>query len=143
MPYSIESKAQNIRIQINRLKSLREKLTENIQFIAAKLILYYNKYHNIKPTLKKGNKVYLIQRNIKIKKPSDKLDYKKIRLYKIKKVKSPINYEFALFNNINIYLVFYIFLLELILLKVLKTLKIKIKLINLNAKYDIKEILDY
>jgi len=41
------------------------------------------------------------------------------------------------------YLVFYISFFELILLGVLKTLKIKIELINLNTKYDIKEILNY
>ena len=63
----MESKAQNTRIQINKLKSLREKLTKNIQFIVTKLILYYNKYYNIKLILKKGDKVYLIRRNIKIK----------------------------------------------------------------------------
>jgi len=71
------------------------------------------------------------------------LDYKKIRLYKIKKIKSLINYKLALFNNMNIYSVFYIFFFELILLKILRTLEIKIELINLNVKYDIKEILNY
>jgi len=38
---------------------------------------------------------------------------------RLKKIKELINYEFDLFNNINIYLIFYIFLLELILLEVL------------------------
>ena len=71
------------------------------------------------------------------------MDYKKIRLYKIKKIKSLINYKLALFNNMNIYSVFYIFFFELILLKILRTLEIKIELINLNVKYDIKEILNY
>ena len=71
------------------------------------------------------------------------MDYKKIELYKIKKVKSLINYKFTLFNNINIYLVFYIFFLELILLRISRALKVKIELINLNAEYNIKNILDY
>jgi len=43
----------------------------------------------------------------------------------------------------NIYPVFYIFFLELILLEISRALKVKIELINLNAKYNIKEILDY
>ena len=42
-----------------------------------------------------------------------------------------------------IYLIFHIFLFKLILLKVFKILYIKINLINLNIKYEIKEILDY
>jgi len=85
----------------------------------------------------------LIRQNIKIKRSSDKLNHKKIGLYKIKKIKNLINYKLALLNNINIYPVFHIFLLELIPLGVLRALKVKIKLINLNAKYDIKGILDY
>jgi len=93
-------------------------------------------------TLKKGDKVYLIRRNIKIKRLSDKLNHKKIKLYKIKKIKSLINYKLALPNNINIYPVFHISLLELVLLGALKALKVKIELINLNAKYDIKKVLN-
>ena len=42
--------------------------------------------------LKKGNKVYLFRCNIKIKRFSDKLDYKKLKLFKIEKVLSLINY---------------------------------------------------
>ena len=67
-------------------------------------------------TLKEGDKVYLIRRNIKTKRLSDKLNHKKIGLYKIKKVKSLVNYELALLSNMNIYPVFYISLLELVLL---------------------------
>jgi len=70
-------------------------------------------------TLKKGDKIYLIRRNIKTKRLSNKLNHKKIRLYKIKKVKSLVNYKLILLSNINIYPVFYISLLELILLGVL------------------------
>jgi len=35
--------------------------------MAIKLVIYYNKYRNIEFTLKKGKKIYLIRRNIKIK----------------------------------------------------------------------------
>jgi hypothetical protein len=43
----------------------------------------------------------------------------------------------------NIYLVFHISLLELVLLGVLLVPVTEIKLVNLNAEYKIKEILDY
>jgi diacylglycerol kinase len=43
----------------------------------------------------------------------------------------------------NIYLVFYISLLELILLGVLPALVTEIELINPNIEYKIEEILDY
>ena len=53
--------------------------------------------------LKKKNKIYLIKKNINTKQLSKKLDYKKLRLYKIKKVKKILNYKFTLLANINIY----------------------------------------
>jgi hypothetical protein len=43
----------------------------------------------------------------------------------------------------NIYLVFYILLLELILLRVLPAPVTKIEPVNLNMEYKIKEILDH
>jgi hypothetical protein len=43
----------------------------------------------------------------------------------------------------NIYLVFYISLLELVLLGVLPALVTEIELVNPNAKYKIEKILDY
>ena len=33
---------------------------------------------------KEGDKVYLLRKNIKIKRLSNKLDYRKLRLYKVK-----------------------------------------------------------
>ena len=55
----------------------------NIKFYINKAIFYYNKSHFEGPRFKRGDKVYLLRRNIKITRPSDKLDYKKIRLFKI------------------------------------------------------------
>jgi hypothetical protein len=46
--------------------------------------------------LKKKDKVYLIQRNIQTKQPSTKLDYKKLKLFKIKKIMGPVNYKLVL-----------------------------------------------
>ena len=55
----------------------------NIKFYVNKVVFYYNKSYLEGPWFKRGDKVYLLQRNIKIIRPSDKLDYKKIRLFKI------------------------------------------------------------
>jgi hypothetical protein len=93
--------------------------------------------------LKKKNKIYLIQRNIQIKQPSTKLDHKKLGLFKIKKITKLINYKLVLLKTINIYPVFHISFLELVLLGILLVPITKIELVNLNAKYKIKEILDY
>ena len=93
-------------------------------------------------TLKKENKIYLFRCNIKIKQFSDKLNYKKLKLFKIKKVLSLINYRLLLLKIINIYLVFYILFFELAFFEILKILIIKINLINLNVEYKIKIVLN-
>jgi hypothetical protein len=56
---------------------------------------------------------YLLRRNIKIIRPSDKLDYKKFGPFKIKRNIKNISYELYCLFIIRIYPVFYISLLEL------------------------------
>jgi hypothetical protein len=85
----------------------------------------------------------LIRRNIQTKQPSTKLDHKKLRPFKIKRVTRLVNYKLALPKIINIYLVFYIFLLELVLPGVLPAPVTKIEPVNPNTKYKIKDILDH
>jgi len=56
--------------------------------------------------------VYLLRKYIKTKRLSDKLDYIKLRPFKIKKVLGPILFKLELLISIRIYLVFYKLLLE-------------------------------
>jgi hypothetical protein len=56
--------------------------------------------------------VYLLRRNIKITRPSDKLDLKKIGLFKVKRNIRDINFELEFLPIMRIYLIFYILLLE-------------------------------
>jgi hypothetical protein len=112
-------------------------------FFTKKIVSYYNRYYNIKPILKKRNKIYLIQRNIQTKQPSIKLDHKKLELFKIKKIIGPINYKLVLPKTINIYPVFHISFLELVPLGALLALVTKIKPVNPNAEYKVEEILDH
>ena len=94
-------------------------------------------------TLKEGDKVYLLRKNIVTKRLSYKLDYKKLGLFRIVKVKGLVNFQLVLPKTINIYPVFYISLLELVLLGVLPALVIEIQPINPNAEYEVEAILDY
>jgi hypothetical protein len=104
---------------------------------------YYNKYRSIEPTFKERDKVYLIQRNVRIKQPSTKLDHKKLGLFKIKKITRLVNYKLVLPKTMNIYPVFHISLLELVLLGVLLVPVTKIEPVNFNTEYKVEEILDY
>jgi hypothetical protein len=67
-------------------------------------------------TLKGGDKVYLLQRNIKLDKPTKKLDAVKLGPFKILRQKGLVNYELELSKRMRIYLVFYVSLLELAIL---------------------------
>ena len=71
------------------------------------------------PIFKEGDMVYLHRfalgkktANIKTTRPSDKLDFKKLGPYPVKKVISEVNYELTLPDGIRIHPVFHISLLE-------------------------------
>ena len=64
------------------------------------------------PTLKEGDKVYLLRRNIKTKRPSEKLDWKKLGPFKIQKKLSEVNYKLSLPQGMRMHPIFHISLLE-------------------------------
>ena len=85
--------------------------------------------------------VYLVIKNITIKRPNKKLDYKYIGLYLVIKKILKNNYKLNLLLKIKIYLIFYIFLLKnAININVIKIKRNDIK-IKTN-KYEIKRILN-
>jgi len=73
-----------------------------------------NKYRKEYFKLKEGDKVYLLIKNIKSKRLNKKLNYIKIKLFSIKKIKGLINYELNLLADVKVYLIFYIFILKLV-----------------------------
>src|SRR5271163_3430969 len=77
--------AYTTKVKVKELKTLYKELSLDIEFIAARSVIYYDKKHSIGPTLKEGDKVYLLQKNIKTKQPSNKLDHKKLGLFIINK----------------------------------------------------------
>src|ERR1700722_15997588 len=74
--------------------------------------MYYNKSKLKRPRFREGNLVYLLRRNIKTIKPSDKLDYKKFGPFKVKRNIKNISYKFYLPPTIRIHPIFHISLLE-------------------------------
>jgi hypothetical protein len=130
-------------LQVLDLKIFHKKLAVDLVFFTKIIVFYYNKYYNIKLILKERDKIYLIQRNIQTKQPNIKLDYKKLGLFKIKKIIGLVNYKLILPKTINIHPVFHIFFLELVLLGVLLAPVTEIELVNLNIEYKIKKILDH
>jgi hypothetical protein len=95
-----------------RLRKLHKDLQEELTFLNARMTHYANKKRLKGPTLQEGDKVYLLRRNIKTKRPSEKLDWKKIGPFKIKKKLSDFNYELQLPAKTRIHPVFHVSLLE-------------------------------
>ena len=82
---------------------------------------YANKKRITGPLLKKGDKVYLLRKNIKTKWPSNKLDFKKLGLFEILEEIGDINFKLRLLKNNRLCLVFHILLLKLVLLDILNS----------------------
>jgi hypothetical protein len=101
-----------ITVQANKLKNLYRELSRDIEWINQRITLYANKSKFGRSRLRKKNLVYLLRRNIKIIRLSDKLDLKKIGPFKVKRNIRDINFEFKLLPIIRIYLIFHILLLE-------------------------------
>jgi hypothetical protein len=76
------------------------------------MTLYANKSRLEKPYLQKEDLVYLLRRNIKITRPSDKLDLKKVNPFKVKRNIRDISFELKLPLMIRIYPIFYLSLLK-------------------------------
>jgi hypothetical protein len=75
------------------LKELYKELSQDIKFIIIRFIIYYNFKRIKEPIFKKGNVIYLLRKNIKIKRSSSKLDYIKLSSYLIKKVLKKMIYK--------------------------------------------------
>ena len=87
-------------------------MAQELRFLAVRSALYYNKKRNEDITLKEGDKVYLLRRNVKTNRLNSKLNYIKIGPFKILRSIKGINFKLDLPNTIKIYLVFYAFFLE-------------------------------
>ena len=102
------------------MHKLHKELRTDIKFLLHCSVFYYNQHHAGAPTLKKRNKVYLLQKNIETTRSSNKLDHVKIRPFKIIRDIKETSFELKLSEKMQWkHSVFYIFLLKSALAKVL------------------------
>ena len=130
-------------VLVKNIKSLHEELALDIEWLSQRSAIYHNKKRSMEPTLKEGDKVYLLHRNIKTKRPSDKLDHKKLGPFKIEKVIGPVNYKLKLPTTMNIHPVFHISLLEPAPEGAPEAPRTEIEAVNPEEEYDMETILDY
>ena len=107
-----------------------------------RLASYYNARRSIEPTLKKGDKVYLLRKNIKTARPSYKLDHRKLGPNEIAEVRGPVNYKLRLPKAMNIHPVFHISLLKPAPSGAPRAPNTEIQPINPTAEYEVEQILD-
>ena len=86
--------------------------------------------------------VYLLKKNIKTKQSSDKLNYIKLELFKIKDKLGLVIFQLNLLEGMRIHLVFHILLLELALDNA------RLELIQINEEiqislYEVNKIIEY
>jgi hypothetical protein len=107
-----ESWSQKARVKAENLQKLHKQLSNDIDFICQKTQEYYNQRRKDAPHFKEGDSVYILRRNIKTKRPSDKLDHTKIGPFRISQKLSDTNYRIQLPAKVRIHPVFHISLLE-------------------------------
>ena len=68
-------------VATTEIKSLHNTLKQELSFVNERITYYANKQRVKGLPLEEGDTVYLLQRNIKTKRLSNKLDYKRTRLF--------------------------------------------------------------
>ena len=95
------------------MSALHAMLKEELEFVRHRIRQHYDKHRLEGPRLERGDKVYLILQNLRITRPSKKLDFKKIRLFKVEERISISNYRLSLPGTMKLQThVFHISLLE-------------------------------
>jgi hypothetical protein len=94
------------------IREMHASLRLDLMFCRQQMTKYANRKRLEGPTLKGGDKVYLLRRNIRSNKPTKKLDAVKLGPFRVRRKKGPVNYELELPKKMRIHPVFHISLLE-------------------------------
>ena len=86
-------------MNMKELYKMHQELKTDIEFLAHKSVFYYNKHYAEASMLKKRNKVYLLWKNIEITRLNSKLNYVKIRSFKIIRNIRKVSFELKLFKR--------------------------------------------
>jgi len=97
------SKIAKERVEI--LMNLYKNLYETAKLVQECIRKYYNLKKSKGPDLKEGDKVWLLHKNFKLRWLSKKLDYIKIKLFKIVEKILEVIYRLDLLAKMKIYLV--------------------------------------
>ena len=100
-------------VKADKMSSLHVMLKEELEFVRTRMKRFYDKNRLEGPRLEEGGKVYLISRNLRTKRPSRKLDFRKTSPFRVSKKISENNYALTLPTTMRLRTnVFHISLLE-------------------------------
>ena len=74
---------EQVKITVDEMHKLHKELQTDIEFLFHCSVFYHNQHHAEALMWKKRDKIYLLQKNIKTTRPSNKLNHVKIRPFKI------------------------------------------------------------
>ena len=104
-PQQVKKSSETVKERVETFINLYRDLKELVKLVQKRIKRYYNLKISKGPDLKGGNKVWLLYKNISSRRPSKKLNYVKLGLFKIKKKITEVNYKLDLLAKIKIYLV--------------------------------------
>ena len=90
---------EQIKITADEMHKLHKELQTDIEFLSHHSVFYHNQHHAEALTLKERNKVYLLQKNIKTTRSSNKLNHVKIRPFKIIRNIKETSFELKLLKS--------------------------------------------
>jgi hypothetical protein len=104
--------AANALLEAEKMKTLHQHILQNTKNEQYRITKSRHKPNKNGPQLKKGDKVYLLTKNMKTKRPTKKLDHVKVGPFLIAEQKGPVNYRLELPPDARIHPVFHVSLLE-------------------------------
>ena len=111
-PKGLKPMSEKAQVSVQKIQELHSQLKGDLEFISKKTARHANEKRSEGPDLEEGGMVYLLRRNIKTKRPSDKLDHTKLGPFKIKEKLGPVTFKLELPEHMRIHPVFHIALLE-------------------------------
>lgn len=105
-------KAEKALVNVQDMKKTYDEMRQRIQTAQDRSIGYANEKRKTAPQLKKGDKVYLLTKNLRTKRPSKGLDHVKVGPFLILNQKGPVTYTLDLPKDAKIHPRFHVKLLE-------------------------------
>ena len=94
-------RAQRANIAVEQLVTFHRELATDLQFLAIRTKKYYDKGRSGEINLKVGDKAYVLRKNMKTTRKSNKLDHVKIGPFEVIRNIKGISYELKLPNSMN------------------------------------------